>query len=566
MYKPGFFEATELLEMEKGVWTGDYQPSCLKQWHGLSDHFTSAISSFYADNSLSKSLHQRTHSTTVHFHLLRSHLITKARIERLKLQRESIQTHNLHLQQIRTAHQNLAAASHTFTLAVLCVQRHVRGWLCRIHYSQVLIERGKETVQRQVESLDEFARWMYVSTEREVMCKVALIQKAYRRYRRLKMIEVLAKAYAVLMEWEARASSLLITTCFRRFLAYKQVKTAQFAINRDLKLREIRRKLAILRISSIWKSLGITLKGLKSKLRRAYRRQRRARSKVRTGSPKRSLGHMDFDSGSYSSIKDTSMASGTADELSDPLNRSSFQSNMLLDCGLWRWRKRQEEVRTTMQALGFVRPKEVSFTPVMENRRGDSPVLWRTETSGVARLLATTEAANERCRSSQSKRTGTEEWRRTVTATPQVREVQGKRVVRTGRYMDPTESFTNWHDKGAEEQVKRRWPGYWKPRGKVLLQTVAWASKRRPKSQRPASTCSWRPFASSVEPEYIPSLDNSTYLSKQFQARPYHRALPRPQTSANEPRPQVLSSLESSALLSSAFPPPLLLSDPFSSL
>lgn len=550
--------------MERGVWTGDYQPTCLKQWHGLSDHFTSAISSFYTDNSLSKSLRQHTRNTSLHSHLLRSHLISKARIERLKLQRESLQTHTLHLQQIRTAHQDFAAASHTLTLAVICVQRHVRGWLCRTHYSQVLIEQGKQTVLRQVESLDEFARWMYVSTEQEVRCKVALIQKAYRRYRRLKMIEVLAKAYVLLMEQEERANSLLIATCFRRFLAYKQVKTVQFAINRDLKLREIRRKLAILRISSIWKSLGITLKGLKSKLRRAHRRQRRARSKVR--SPKRSSGHLDFDSGSYSSIKDTSMASG-ADDLSDPLNRSSFQSNMLLDCGLWRWRKRQEEVRTTMQALGFLRPKEVSFTPVMEGRRGDSPVLWRTETRGVARLLATTEAANERCRSSQSKRTGIEEWKRTVTATPRVRELRGQQVMRTGRYMDPTESFSNWLDKGVEEQVKRHSPGYWKPKGKVLLQTVAWASKRRPKSQRPASTCSWRPFTSSVEPEYIPSLDNSTYQSKQFQARPYHKALARPQTSTNDPRPQAISSLESSALLSSAFPsPPLLLSDPFTSL
>lgn len=543
--------------MERGVWTGEYQPACLKQWHGLSDHFTGAISSFYQDNSLSKSLRLRTRLSSSHLHLLRSHLITKARIERLKVQRESAEQRAIQLQQLRSAHQDFTTASQVLTLAATCLQRHVRGWLCRLHYSQVMIEKGRETVLKQVESLDEFARWMYVSTEKEIVQKVVIIQKAYRRFRRLKMIGVLARAYEVLMEQEMTANALLIATCFRRFLSYKQVKTAQFAINRDVRLYEIRRKLAILRISAIWKSLGITLKALKSKLRRARRRQRHSRSKVRTGSPKRSSGHMDFDSGSYSSIKDASGTSGCADDFSDPLNRSSFQSNSLLESGVLRWRKRQEEMKTTMHALGFVRPKETNFTPVMESRRGDSPGLWRTETRGVARLLATTEAANERCKSSQSKRVGTQEWRRTATATPQVRESHERVVVRTGRYMDPTESFSNWLEKG-EEQVKRRFPGYWKPKGKVLLQTVAWASKRRPKSQRPASSCSWRPFSSSVEPEYIASLDSATYQPpKQFKALAYRKAFSRPQTTTNPP--QALSSLENSAPVSNVISPHFLI-------
>lgn len=511
--------------MENGVWTGAYRPDTT-HWHGLKDHFTSNVKSFYQDNSLDKHLRLKTHSAALHIQLIKSRLMTKARLERLKLHREALIQHNQRQEQLCTLQSSIRTDTHHLLSSVVCIQKHVRGWLCRLHFSNLLIEKDKKIVLERVESLGEFTRWLYVSSEKEVLRKVAVIQKAYRRYKRLKMISVLRIAYFILKDREIVRSCLLIESSFRRFLADKNLKNIKFQIHREEKLHQIRRNLAILRISSLLKSLGLTVKSIKSKFRRMKRR-RRIRSR---GSPRRSTGNFSFDSGSYTSIKDPSLDSKGLEEGNDTLNLSSGLTNELRESAVLRERKRWEEMRRTMEALGYRRPREVLYTPVMEGKRGESPGLW-----GTTELMWSAGQTQLR-----------REWEKPRTATPNVHK---RSSTRTGRYMDPTESFANWLGKSVEEPKLKVGYRYWRPRGKVLEQTVAWAGKRRVKSQRPQSTCSWRPISCSVEPEYIPALSNPAY--------PRHKAVhpkppARPQTSTG---PQ---SLNATAPLSSRYPFPSL--------
>jgi hypothetical protein len=418
----------------------------------------------------------------------------------------------------------------------------VRGWLCRLRVESEIIEWKRRDVKRKVGDMAGFANRFYMTTGNGPVEAALVLQRAFRRYRKVKMIRIIQRGYLLYRDYQERQLTPVLTRFLRMHLAVAELNRLKFEAFRVRSLEKIRINLTRLRLERWWKRLGLTFKMAQDKIKR-FRRRKYAH-KAKAAKQTIAVAHVIAKPAETGTPDRTQETEGDAE---DPRQRkyslcvseTSSEKARVAEEALEQQRK--FELQQKLKACGFRKPREMPLFPLLaEKPIQETP--YSPQQNVFSRLMMPTEVMKYRCTTAYISPKSFSLHRRTATTTPQTAltklsssppassrglEERPKKQEKP-RYSQPTASFLQ-----AVEARNAYLPldtivlsrKGWTPRGSLLTKTYASTCKERQKKGVATPTHPWVPMLSVYEAEYVPALDNSAVVPRQFKAKPLNRRI-----------------------------------------
>lgn len=501
--------------------------------------FSHQLPILYQDNSIQKETRLKRHSRAKASLLRRQTCIAESRTAKLQSQRAHIQTQKAHRSHLKSVHREIHSLRQQADQAATTIQRWVKGWLCRLRLEGQVIEWKRRDVKGKVGEMTGFANRFYMTTGNGPAEAAVVLQRAFRRYRKVKMIRIIEHGYLLYRDYQERQLSPVLTRFLRMLLASAELKRLQFEAFRVRRLEEIRITLTRLRLERWWRRLGLSFKVVQDKIKRFRRRKyaRKARAAKQTVAAVQAIAKV-VEEGTADRTQETEEDGAEDRQRRYSLCASESSSGKARAAEEALEQQRKFQLQQKLTACGVRKAREMPLFPLLaEKPIQEAP--YSLKQNVFSRLLMPTEAM--KYRSTTAYIAPLPVHRRTATTTPQTaftklssppassRGLEEKpRKREEHRYSQPTVSFLQAVEARnaclpLESLVLPR--KGWTPKGNLLTKTYAFTCKERQKKGIVTPTHPWIPMISVYEAEYVPGLDNAAVQPRQFKAKPLNRKI-----------------------------------------
>lgn len=519
------------------------QVSCYLPGPHYSSSFTRTLPVLYQDNSIQKETRLKLLSQARNRQLQRKTCIALSRAEQYQRKNERIHARKAHKLHLKSVTREIHSMRDQAEKAAVVIQRWVRGWLCRLHLDLDMIEAEKREVKGKIGEMTTFARRFYLITGNGPSEAATVLQRAYRRYRKVKMIRTVEHGYLLYRDYLERQLTPVITRFLRMRLAASHLNSLKFQVYRTHRLEEIRLTLARLRLERWWHRLSLNFKSIQEKIKR-FRRRKYAH-KIRTTKQMAMAAVIMQKAGEEGTAEHTqeTETDGLGDE--EKLRRGSLcisdlSSERLQALEEARERKRHQELEQKMKACGIYKAREMPLFPLLaEKTLSETP-----HQPMFSRLMMPTEVMRYRCTTAYESPKYLSLHKRTATTTPQSiltklstspplssRDAEFRKPRKRQeepRYTQPTASYIQAVEARnaclPSESFKLPLKG-WTPKGNVLMKTYAFMCKERQRKGLKTAKQHWIPMTSVYEAAYVPGLDNSAVEKREFHAKPLDKRI-----------------------------------------
>ena len=155
------------------------------------------------------------------------------------------------------------------------IQRHVRGWLCRLKLDSALIEQSKQKLGSNIFDMHEAILGSTGKLDK-IRDAALVISRWFKRMKFLETIRRLEHTYAVIKQQRSAEAERLLQLWARQLFASLTVAMLKAEQQRIEALTRIRANLAVASIRKYWRKTRLTGRKLISKIRRFKQRLRKA--------------------------------------------------------------------------------------------------------------------------------------------------------------------------------------------------------------------------------------------------------------------------------------------------
>lgn len=221
------------------------KPAKQPNWHGVDGRFTQHyFSKFYQDNSLEKAARKTQMGTSYQeketFYNQEIEKIVKNRYVLLNINTEKEKFEKIK----RKVMKEKRLLENRLKNAAISIQKHIRGYLCRLHHDYEMEELKKVKLIISVKSMKRHVGECCIYLADNIVPATIVIQKYMRRYLAIKVLKNLKKEYA---------AALKITRFMRVVKNRAKFRKCVERLIIQKKLKEIKKRLRWLRVKIWWK-------------------------------------------------------------------------------------------------------------------------------------------------------------------------------------------------------------------------------------------------------------------------------------------------------------------------
>ncbi|OMJ84098.1 hypothetical protein SteCoe_14850 [Stentor coeruleus] len=225
----------------------------------------------YQDNSLGKSRKSK------EIFMSKESLLTQSRqqlntvLSKHRLLKDRVESFSSECFDYFKKRHDLEEANAVMNKAAIKLQRFFRKYMIRIFLDVDMIQKRREILDKQLNDLDDFSNYCHMFVGKVAKTNAILIQKAYKRRLFLKKIQRISQVYYTFKTIKEEKAEKILKIYLKFFACTEKIELLKYLEYREIKLGKIRRKLSLIKIKQIIRREKINIRLIKFKIRKLKR-------------------------------------------------------------------------------------------------------------------------------------------------------------------------------------------------------------------------------------------------------------------------------------------------------
>lgn len=225
----------------------------------------------YQSNSLAKS--KRSKETL----LSKESLLTQSRqqlntiLSKHRLLKDRVESFSSEFFDYLKKKHDIEEAHAIMNMAAIKLQRFFRKYMIRISLDIDMIQKRRQILDKHLNDLEDFSNYCYMLVGKVAKINAMLIQRAYKRRVFLKKIQRISQVYYTFKAIREEKTEKKIKIYLKSFVCTEKINWLKYLEYRERKLGKIRRKLSLIKIKQIIRREKINIRLIKFKIRKLKR-------------------------------------------------------------------------------------------------------------------------------------------------------------------------------------------------------------------------------------------------------------------------------------------------------